>query len=129
MRGLPGSGKSTKAAEIALKRDAVVCSTDDYFVRPGGAYAWYAAELSAAHAWNLKRAQRWLSEGDSVIVDNCNVKRAHFQPYLDLAPLFDGVEIVVVGALDAASVKLYAARNQHSVPEATILRMALQWEP
>ena len=55
MRGISGSGKSTKAREIMAKENscgnaAIICSADDFFMA-SGKYKFDASKLGQAHAW------------------------------------------------------------------------------
>jgi len=146
MRGCSGSGKSTKAREIAEKweRDmqdvasagllggiAVICSTDEFFVDPeSGKYAFDLKGLTKAHAWNLGRAHQATSIGvGMVVIDNTNTQRWEFEAYLALAKRFGyEVEKITVGQFDESSLKVYANRNKHKVPLDTIRKQANRFE-
>jgi predicted kinase len=134
MRGLPGSGKSTRAVAIAAAASGtVVCySTDDYWHRPDGAYDFNAKRLNDAHAWNLWRFRKACLRGASlVIVDNTNIRRKDFEPYVTYARAC-GYEVVESppppGDLEAWDVDLCAERNLHGVPKSVIQAMAEKWE-
>ncbi len=137
MRGLPGSGKSTKTQELMKAFDArpgmaaAVCSADFYFVRPDGQYDWNPRFLKSAHFWCYKKAKEACERGDNlIIIDNTNIKREDFQPYLDLAKQhWYEVEEIVVGSFDEESCKIYAERNQHGCPLDVILKRAKVFEP
>jgi hypothetical protein len=89
MRGLPGSGKSTRAAQIAAEARAAagassnssvepvaVHSTDSYFIDPvSGVYVFNAEMLSVNHQKNLDAFCASLAAGvGTVIVDNTNIQ-------------------------------------------------------
>jgi hypothetical protein len=91
MRGLPGSGKSTRAAEIAAAARAAAAttssssssvqavaihSTDSYFVDPlTGVYDFNPELLSVNHQKNLEAFCVSLAAGvGTVIVDNTNIQ-------------------------------------------------------
>lgn len=124
MRGLPGSGKSTRAREIAAQICATICSTDDFFV-VDGKYVFDPSKLGINHALNLKFAQMVISSGRNVIIDNTNVLRSHMQPYIDAAQR-SGYEVEIVEV--TCDINTCIARNIHGVPEVAIRRMAAQWE-
>ncbi len=63
MRGLPGSGKSTTARNLALALDAgakiaAIYATDDYWYRPNGKYDFNYDLIVEAHKWNQLRVER-----------------------------------------------------------------------
>lgn len=140
LRGLPGAGKSTARATIAFNNDCAdtdriaFVSTDDYFRRPDGKYAWYAGELSTAHAWAQDLARHFMeSKTHVIIIDNTNIKRAHMQPYIDLAAQHGyEVEEHVIGGpypVDEETLRTYFERQKHGVPWAAMVRMNEGWEP
>lgn len=140
MRGLPGSGKSTKAKELADKLMAAdysrctwVVSADDYWIRPDQSYDWNPRKLKDAHTWCFKQAMEWMSQSDGkphIILDNTSIKKADYAPYLDLAEQHSyKVEEVVIGQFDEESCKVYAERCVHGCPLETILRRAKDFEP
>lgn len=133
LRGLPGSGKSTKVAEIVKNTvgSVEVCSADTYFIRPDGIYDWVGASVGRAHRWCYDRARGSMMRGcPFIIIDNTNIRRSEFAPYLDLAEEFKyEVEEIVVGKFDEESCKIYAERNVHKCPLETILKRAKLFEP
>ena len=138
LRGVPGSGKSTRAQEVMEEEGygfKTIVSADCYFIRPDGKYDWCASSLGNAHKWCQKQAEDAMrgheiwAHRTIVIVDNTNIKRKDFKVYTQLAEKYGfEVEEVVVGNFDEESVKLYAERNSHGVPLATIQRMAERFE-
>jgi len=90
MRGLPWTGKSTRAKELAGEEGLIFC-TDDYFyteVEPDKPeeYSWAAKYLPQAHKWNLLRFQdavHW--EKPLLIVDNTNVVPSEPKAYVEYA--------------------------------------------
>jgi predicted kinase len=126
MRGIPGSGKSTKAK--TLVGEGVIHSTDAVIESKGDYRAFFAkmAEsksyigLMIAHASNLKNAKLSMAEGKSpVIIDNTNIKAGEAKKYVveALTMGFDDANISIVdvgtGGLDA---KGLFERNTHGVP-------------
>jgi hypothetical protein len=88
MRGLPGSGKSYRAHELANGDETVIYSTDDFFGLSKEEYVknWKKDDLHKAHRWNQQRvreAMQW--QKPLVIVDNTNVRIAEMMPYFDMA--------------------------------------------
>jgi tRNA uridine 5-carbamoylmethylation protein Kti12 len=148
MRGLPGSGKSTRARllieeaknggngdnrdnEDKTKR-AIIHSTDDYFLQPDPndpdklVYCFNLQKLGSFHNKNYQAFCRSIDEGiEVVIVDNTNIKRSEFKRYRKRAEE-NGyrVEEIVVGEFTPEAVELYAARGLHRVPKEVIASMA-----
>lgn len=114
MQGAPGSGKSTKAKELAAEIGAVICSTDDFYY-VDGEYVFDQDNLSYYHTLNLFEAEHWLAAGRSVIIDNCNIRKSHAQPYLSLARKY-GAETRAVRCVGEF-------QNVHSVPTKVVERM------
>jgi tRNA uridine 5-carbamoylmethylation protein Kti12 len=133
MRGIPGSGKSTKAREITEKYHDLffqpefnvrVISTDNYWIRPDGEYDFNYKLLGKAHQWNQRQAFDSCEKGVRVvIIDNTNIQ---VKEMLSMARKFEyEVEIVPVHGTDLTEeqVREFAARNTHGVPEETVFRM------
>jgi len=141
MRGIPGSGKSTKAQEIARKhlenggKSVAVCSTDDYHME-GNEYIFKRDKLGDFHTRNQMRAYEYCRNGvELIIVDNTNIKRKEMLVYINNAkPWGYEVEEVIVGEDSLMSdptspiftsyIDMCAARNTHGVPRDVIDRMA-----
>ncbi|XP_038618087.1 NEDD4-binding protein 2-like 1 isoform X2 [Tachyglossus aculeatus] len=68
-----------------LKRDfpqALIFSTDDFFVREDGTYEFNPDFLGEAHKWNQERARTAMRNGESpVIIDNTNLQSWEMRPY------------------------------------------------
>ncbi|CAL8349259.1 unnamed protein product [Arctogadus glacialis] len=86
MRGLPGSGKSTFARELACTGPTgVILSTDDYFANQDG-YTYDSSLLPIAHQWNQNRADEAMLKGCSpLIIDNTNLQAWEMKPYVAMA--------------------------------------------
>jgi NEDD4-binding protein 2 len=124
MIGLPGSGKSTRAKELAGE-DGIIHSTDDFFVRDGR-YQFNSALLCENHFKNFRRfAMALATRKPLVIVDNTNLLPEHRAAYVQLAMASSYiVHYEVVGEFSDAACEVYAARNVHGVPLQTIKKMA-----
>jgi tRNA nucleotidyltransferase/poly(A) polymerase/predicted kinase len=121
MRGLPGSGKSTRAKEIAGNHGKIF-STDDYF---GDPYVFDGSKIAQAHQWNQDRTAKAMAAGHPlVVVDNTNIKREHMEPYLKLAKQHGyDVSYEHSKAPWAWDEHECARRNAHGVPLAAIKNM------
>lgn len=113
-------------------KGALVLSNDDFFTSvKTGEYKFDRAQLENAIkscrfncALAMKQGVPW------IVIDNCFIYRSGIEWYKNLAFRHGyEVEIRVVGKLDDASVREYAARNIHSVPLPAIADMAQHFEP
>lgn len=136
IRGLPGSGKSTKAKEIlkqceAIGETAVICSADDYFMDLiSNKYCFDSKRLPAAHNYCRGVAEGAMkAKAEIVIIDNTNIRRWDFAAYLQLAKKYGyDVEEVIVGKFDKDSIEEYVKRGLHNIPLDTIEKMASRFE-
>ena len=125
MRGVPGSGKSTIAKEIAHP-DGVIHSTDSYF-EENGEYTFDPSKLGENHEKNFQSFQKSLSgEKPIVVVDNTNIKRSHFEKYIDAAK--EKGYLVHEVAVPTPNPKEAAERNLHGVSQDVIKRMIDEYE-
>ena len=126
LRGIPGSGKSTKAK--SLVGQGKIHSTDDLIDGTGDYRGFFANmistgdfnPLSQMHSKNLKNAIESMKSGISpVVVDNTNIKQNESKSYvvaaLELGYADDNIKFIDIGTagLDAETL---AKRNTHSVP-------------
>jgi len=137
LRGLPGSGKSyyaqNLADELATADESqyLICSTDDYFLNEQGEYHFDKFKLPQYHNLNLARFIQALAQDiPLVILDNTNIKKWEFVAYTQAAvALGYQVKEVIVGEVNDKSMQhLYAKRNSHNVPLKTISKMAYMFE-
>jgi predicted kinase len=129
MRGLPGSGKSTKARELAGNLGQIF-STDEYFMQDGK-YQFDASRLPEYHRRNLDDSTMAMRRGTGVVViDNTNIEPWHFEKYLESGRLYgyqvEFVEFDPTNYSDA-KIKELASRNTHQVPESAIRSMRDKW--
>ena len=126
MRGLPGSGKSTKAKEIAGEI-GVICSADDFFLDEEGVYRFYGRMLPEAHAGNQLAFRCALMLGVSIVVcDNSNITRAEYEPYVRMAK--EAGYAVSISAMPHATPVQMRERNTHAVPDYALNKIFSRWE-
>lgn len=119
IRGLPGSGKSTRAKEISRRAGAVHLEADMWFMR-NGKYDFDPSKLFLAHRWCQEQTEQNLKMGNSVVVSNTFTRKREAQFYIDLANRL-GVELEIITATgDYGSI--------HDVPDEAIERMRARWE-
>ena len=127
MRGIPGSGKSTKAKQLAGS-NGIIHSTDDVIEAQGNYNEFFKqmiaskdfTPLSRAHSTNLKNLFKSLNDGISpVILDNTNIKqneaKAAVKAALELGLSDDNIKFVDIGT-GGLTAKELANRNTHGVP-------------
>jgi predicted kinase len=126
MRGIPGSGKSTKAKELV--GEGVIHSTDAVIESQGDYNKFFQlmfeskdfTPLSRAHSTNLKNVVGSLKEGVSpVILDNTNIKqnesKAAVKAALEMGLADNNIKFVDIGTAGLTAEQL-AERNTHGVP-------------
>lgn len=138
LRGVSGSGKSSKARELGV--GGVVLASDDFF---GFEYTFDANLLGEAHRWNQGRVRDSIKAGKSpIVVDNTHTRAWEMKPYVELG-LAAGYEIRIVEPdspqwknfhkgmsdveLNSLAVEL-AFLNKHGVPLSTVKAMLARWE-
>jgi len=128
MRGLPGSGKSTKAKELGV--GGQVFSTDDFFM-VGDEYKFDIDFIDEAHGWNNMRVKDAIDEGVSpVVLDNTNVEAWHPKKVVEYAKANGyGVEIIEPETDWAFDPEELAKRNTHQVPQVDIQGKLDKWHP
>lgn len=128
MRGVPGSGKTTRAKEIkaASQVSACILSTDDWFMCDQ-VYLYDPKQIPTAHKWNQDRAARLAAAGfPLIIIDNTHMRVWEMRVYLEIAEKYSyEFETCDIGGGDLAAC---AERNQHGVPAEVIYRMASSYQ-
>ena len=128
MRGLPGSGKSTKAKELAGKNGQVF-STDDYFcLNEKQEYRFNGSLLGKAHQWNQRRSLDAMHVGiPIVVIDNTHTTIREMRSYLDHMRLAKQLGYQVRIEEPDTEWKFRAnelfARGTHGVPQKHIEKM------
>jgi predicted kinase len=127
MRGIPGSGKSTKAKQL-VGTNGVIHSTDDVIEAQGDYNEFFEkmfaskdfSPLSKAHSTNLKNLINSLKSGVSpVILDNTNIKqneaKAAVKAALEMGLDDKNINFEDIGTGGLSAQEL-ANRNTHGVP-------------
>jgi predicted kinase len=120
LQGVPGSGKTTVAIQLASRENALICSTDDYFINNNNEYIFDANRLEEFHQLNINNAIRLLSEGHSVIIDNTNIYRWNCFPYVNYAR-FNNIFVEFIRVEGNYE-------NSHNVPKEVVLKMKRNME-
>lgn len=119
IRGLPGSGKTTKAKNYALK-GYHHHETDQEFVDSEGVYRFDPKKLSAYHANCFLRVKDSMEMGANVVVSNTFTRHWEMDPYVKLAERCGYSLRVETATGNYGSV--------HGVPNCTIEAMRARWE-
>lgn len=138
MRGISGSGKSTRARELAV--NGIVHSTDDLWEATGdymGAFKkmnesgdWSAH--SKMHHRNFLNAKKSMEDGlDPIVIDNTNLRPNEAKNYvkaaLELGFADENIIIEDVGT-GGVTAEVLAGRNTHGVPLEAIQKMIQRWK-
>lgn len=121
VRGLPGSGKSTMAREIAAGSNfrgpgmGYAHLEADQFFYENGVYNFDASKLHQAHQRCLLNARTCLEGNQSCVVSNTFTTKKELKPYFDLALEFNIAPVVLLAQNVFGSV--------HGVPDETMKKM------
>lgn len=125
VRGLPGAGKSTKAADNGL--DLPVFEADQYFITDG-VYNFDGSKLGLAHEQCQRLTREALEAGQSCIVANTFTQRWEMEPYLQMA-VDNNTRLSVIEVFDGdCTDEQLAERNIHGVPLVAIQAMRKRYQ-
>lgn len=130
MHGLPGSGKSTKARELAGTQGQVF-STDDYFMFEGK-YVWNRNNIGKAHLWNQRRSLEAIKAGiPIVVIDNTNTTIKELRSYIPHIKecMLRGYQVIIVepDTVWAMDIEELLKKNTHNVPKEAIEKMKARY--
>lgn len=118
IRGIPGSGKSTIAAQLANSGIvAVSLEADQYFVNTAGIYNFNPNLLGAAHQWCQDEVKSWLMNGHSVAVSNTSTTEKEVTTYKKIAEEYNAAFVSLIVE------HRHEGKNVHNVPVDSIARM------
>jgi adenylate kinase family enzyme len=133
MRGLPGSGKSTKVnqmiEELNIGPDEYVICSNDHFFMKNGEYVFVGDKIKqACEACWKKFVHAINNDIQYIFVDNTNTMYWEYERYVDYATkrLY---MVEVVNLMDGGlTVEELTERNVHKVPSASIERMKARFQ-
>lgn len=127
MRGLPYSGKSKRAKELAGET-GTVHSANDYFM-VNGVYRYDVRQIRQAHYETYEGFKKSLLAGIPIVIcDNCNMQIWEFQEYIDLARGLD-YEIIIVTMPNWPAIVSFKESNWRGIPEQKFYAMWQKFEP
>lgn len=134
MRGLPGSGKSTRVSYLIKNLNPfeyIVCSNDHYpgYYNSKGKYEWTPKKAKEAAKYCRALFEKSLSDNiPIIIIDNTNLSSKVYSYYKDKAEA-NGYEVTFETIEpDVNKLETYAARNEHNVSLEMLKQMLLAWE-
>ena len=129
LRGVQGSGKSTLADDLLIAYpNGVAVSTDNFWLTPTGEYKFDPRKLKEAHQWCFDQFRMAVAaDFKEIILDNTNIRVAHFEKYVEYAETY-GYTVIVI-SISPDSVDNLVERQAHGVPEDTIARGIVAFEP
>lgn len=137
MRGLPGSGKTTKVGSIVTQIKsyigdesftANVFAADDYFMTSRG-YKYDKTKLSRAHTQCYGRAQRCVLNNQSpIFIDNTNTTKQEMRRYYELA-YYNWYKFYVIepDTAWAFNMDVLTEKNIHGVRKYTMKNMIMKY--
>ena len=120
VRGIPGSGKSTFAEQLAPT--AQICTADDFHMKDGK-YNWKPENVGKAHAWCQSKAENLMADNVTpVVIANTSTTVKEMQPYYDFAEKY-GYQVFSIIVENR-----HGGMNVHEVPEETLEKMKNRFE-
>ena len=120
VRGLPGSGKTTRAKNLLLKFPDAIHRESDMWFDQNGAYVFKPSELTNAHQWCVSATEMAIRNNKDVIVSNVFANVAECAPYFVLKQKYDCV-MHLIACTDAYG-------SIHGVPPDKIEAMRLRFQ-
>ena len=126
IRGLPGTGKSTIATELAKAAiadglSAIIHTTDDYHM-VDGEYLYDNGKAREYHKKNLRAFQTSCRKGINVVIcPNTNIAQSQYGPYVIYAKKH-GYKVFKI-IMDDFAVGRCGKRTVHKMPENIIFGM------
>ena len=119
LRGLPGSGKSTKAESLG----GYHIEADMYFTENDGEYNFDPKNLPTAHQWCQSMVGEWMNEDvERIVVSNTSTQKWEIEPYMSMAEEYGYTVFSLIVE------NRHGGDNIHGVPSESIDRMKNRFE-
>jgi len=133
IRGLPGSGKSTWAKEVASRVKCNHYEAYMYFVDADGNYKFNPRQIVDAHQWCYDQARRDLLDYKSVVISNTFTQFKEIESYVGLA---QEIYLLREAGMYKGIHPMFNIQDMtenygsiHGVPAHTMEKMKARWEP
>lgn len=120
VRGIPGSGKSTKAKSMLVSNPNLVHLEADMLFEASGEYKFDPTLLSTAHDWCYSNTVFNLLAGKDVVVTNTFTKMWELESYLYIGQRLECDITIIEMKCEYGSI--------HGVPESKLQQMKARWE-
>jgi len=130
IRGLSGSGKTTRAKELLQsKKIHIFFEADMFFINNAtNLYTFDASKLSDAHQWCQNKVKESLKSGFNVAVSNTFTQYWELEPYMHMAAeLHTTVKLIDLFDSGMDDEQL-SRRNIHGVPISSISKMRKRYQ-
>lgn len=125
IRGMPGSGKTSFATELAycvskLQARFEICSADDFFYDNRGIYRYDRLRLHDVHMQCQERCSEAIRRGvDCVIIDNSNLGAREYDPFVNMAVRSKryNVQLVEFDCRDPEQADELLRRTRHNIEQ------------
>lgn len=120
--GVPGSGKSTKAAEIqdSYNKKIKILEADMFFYK-NGIYKFDPSKLHAAHQWCQDECRLTMSLNIDVIISNTSLTPRERRVYIEMAKEFNyDIKVITMNG---------NFQNIHGVPDDKVELMKKRYIP
>lgn len=129
IRGLPGSGKSSYAHELAKQTGAIVIEPDA-FVTADGVYQYDAARWGKARMMSrsIMRMIASVQESDIIYADVCPTRQEVADMLRDIGQYAQELRFRVID-MPLLTLEESRNRNRHNVRPGDLEQMVKSWEP
>lgn len=129
LRGIPGSGKSQKAREIATEYKGTIVSVDNYFER-NGEYKFLDTEISRAYGYVEGQVDILMQQQTQLIIaDGIHQSEKHLRGYQALADKYGyELEIQYPDGEHIFDVEHCFRHSIHRVPRRTLQKIKDRFE-
>lgn len=122
IRGVPGTGKTTLAQEIAARNpDFVHIESDHFFQLPSGQFKFNPRLFSYAHKWCINSVARLVHQEFTPVVSNSLCRQWEIEPYIKIAMAFDTKIEIISLTTEYGSL--------HNIPENRMQEFRDRFEP